>query len=1454
MASTCQGLRVGVMVRHDLFMHFGGFFKLLLISLGTFFGVVASLLFEPNVFRGVTLPLMAKSVGWKARAVSARLTPLGKLEIQGLEAVNAAKSRIDLDSAFVVVDLESLLSGRPEIVQADFKFGLIDLEIQQGAESGAMPKLPFSLREASLEITEGRVRQGAGAWILGEVKAHAKGWDGRSPKEIQGKVEKLSWNGPKKQEGIGSIGFQAQKSEAGAGLDRWSGTLSADVATVVDIAHLDLVAPCRLALDGQVTVSTGGDWKVEKVHGSWEGVGGAKVAATAVGGWSSKGSWEMNLNLDPVNLAVVGILFQTRGVKSVAGTIGGEIQLEGGSDQPILGSAKLQGQGVQIVSGVGLAWPARPSDLLAVGSGSWVAEREELRLKSFRLELGQKGIAPDLQASLDRPAQFSFQGGVPTSSEAATLQWLFQGVEVATVAPLFISPKQLKVQGGQLSAQGNAKIQGGTVQLQGKVDCRSIRASGLWLQGEARVDRAGIEFRGVLDGTKKVRLEEGIVQVAWAGGGAQDLQAKVTAEWDWGKGSGWVMGDGEVGLAGFGQAWSAAKLWPDSGQAKLHLEFSGNLQDQGKGFASLSLDNMHWAGQGVPTWKGRASTELIHQAGQWSMPEIVGQAEQSGQVLWQSQGSIIWSPASGEGKATMDLTRVESSFLVPVLGLITPNWKWQDAAGSGSFQVERKGQQDRVRVKLNGSMRVETGTSSQTRLVDFSSAIASAEATWPTGSTGKLAIQELSVRAQHRDGSDALQVSLDQTLTLEKLGQGNWRPSGQDFATGSVVYEAWPIGLFAPLLFPEAKETSIMGTASGFVKVRSNGKKGYLEGEVDLEMSDFTVDLSRVQLRDHQVSLRASVTLDEKGQLTIPQVKLNLQKSGQTWLNFTVEREARPALMAKGTVDLAVGKDVMVGWGDFISDGDLSLQAEVGDPKDGSRRIGYSAVITGFSGGVADRGGIQGAEVKSQGIVDWKKECQSIQDVALSTKSREGNLSVTQLTWKKDGAWAWEGGRFSKGWVSWLIDPWLKPHRWVDGDLVVGAGFWQPSEYGGSGEIDVTLMDGRLVENRNEPDVSVRLDGNFDFDARVRGISWKDGSVTFAGFPNSPVLIPSLRVGKSSVTAQVRGGTLDLRGLLAQTEAIRNAKPAPAAPPLTEDPWKVDLSLDVAKIMVEEAEVGPVQVPRFRWGPEGIALEPSVVQVKGGVIRASVVQAAGLNQPVTANLVMNKFPLGAILGNVITDATGPIGGWIDLQLAAQAGKPTLEELRKSLTGQGSFRLYQAHLEHLPALQKALAGAGALLGSSFIAGSEINDLGSDFTLQGERIQVPDLKVTGTALAANLEGWLNWWSQKLDFKLKFALTKEAMQSSGQLQGAMTQLIGSSNDYYTKIPGSATITGSLADPKVQMDVGKMLAEGGINLLLNAPSGILQGAGGAVGGAGGAITEPAGAILQGVGNLFKW
>jgi len=285
------------------------------------------------------------------------------------------------------------------------------------------------------------------------------------------------------------------------------------------------------------------------------------------------------------------------------------------------------------------------------------------------------------------------------------------------------------------------------------------------------------------------------------------------------------------------------------------------------------------------------------------------------------------------------------------------------------------------------------------------------------------------------------------------------------------------------------------------------------------------------------------------------------------------------------------------------------------------------------------------------------------------------------------------------------------------------------------------------------------------------------------------------------------------------------------------------------QIFLPEARVGPVKIARFRYGPDGILLEPSSVEVQGGLIRGSVVQTGGPDRPLQARLFVEKFPLGAILGPMIQDARGPVGGFADLDFTGQAAGAKLEDLQRTLSGQGNLRLYQAHLENLPAIAKALQGAGQILGSSFIAGSEINGVGGAFQVSGTRISTQDLRASGTALAVGMRGSLDWMSQAIDFQVNLALTREAIQSSGQLQGVMTQLVGSNTDYYTQIPGTATITGTLSNPVLQMDIGKMLAQAGINLLLNAPSGVLQGAGGAAGGAAGA----AGSILQGVGNLFK-
>lgn len=59
----------------------------------------------------------------------ARLSPFGTLEIQELEAVDENKSRIAMDFARVEFDPIRLLTGRPEILRADFKLAMVDLEL-----------------------------------------------------------------------------------------------------------------------------------------------------------------------------------------------------------------------------------------------------------------------------------------------------------------------------------------------------------------------------------------------------------------------------------------------------------------------------------------------------------------------------------------------------------------------------------------------------------------------------------------------------------------------------------------------------------------------------------------------------------------------------------------------------------------------------------------------------------------------------------------------------------------------------------------------------------------------------------------------------------------------------------------------------------------------------------------------------------------------------------------------------------------------------------------------------------------------------------------------------------------------------------------------------------------------------------------------------------------------------
>ena len=134
--------------------------------------------------------------------------------------------------------------------------------------------------------------------------------------------------------------------------------------------------------------------------------------------------------------------------------------------------------------------------------------------------------------------------------------------------------------------------------------------------------------------------------------------------------------------------------------------------------------------------------------------------------------------------------------------------------------------------------------------------------------------------------------------------------------------------------------------------------------------------------------------MGDKGEVNVPRASLDVQKGGKSWLNCSAQRESRPALLVKGTVDLGILKNVWVGISENISGGSMTLQAEVGDLKDGGRTIGYSVVIPDFSGGPVGRGGVTGAEVRSQGILSWNQGCQAIKEGGVNRKERQWEFII----------------------------------------------------------------------------------------------------------------------------------------------------------------------------------------------------------------------------------------------------------------------------------------------------------------------------------------------------------------------------------------------------------------------------------------------------------------------------
>ena len=1214
------------------------FWRFLLSLAGVVFASIGTLLFQPTVFCEITIPVVAKLAGWKAQAVSARLSALGSLEIAGLEAVDHRKSRIAMDSGKVEFDPVRLLSGKPEILRADFRFAMVDLDVapSKTKKKAAPFSIPFSLREATVDLVEGRFRTETGAWILKSAHASAEGWDGQTPREIRLQLGRLDWNGPEKQELATTTQATAQKSRNADGGDCWDLKLTTDVSTVVDLPPWNLVAPCQLVLEGKATRSPQDDWRVDGLKAVWHGVGGIRLGAQVGGTYAATGDWTAEVDLEPTDLQLAGIFLQPRGIQNVYGSLGGVLNLRGGPRKPLGVGVELTGQTVQLAAAGGATWPSQPAALKLSSRAEWGGAEGTLQLDQLEANLARSGQPADFQLTLDRPAVLQLAGKPKAhAAEPASLQWTARGLEMAALAPIFLDPAKLNVEGGKLSASGSARIEGERVGLAGRVESRSMTASGSWVQGRLVIQSGSLDFQGYLEKGTKLHLESGQLRAAWEGGAAEDLSFQAKAEWDTASHEGFLAGDLTVGLAGLGKAWAGAQFWPEDGQAKAHVEFSGNPGRKGAGLVSLTLGNMRWPGEKAARWEAKLSSEVEVEQGAWTLPELVLQAKRGGTSLLDGKVSALWKPGLDTGRVKAELAKAESAFVVPLLKNFTPGWQWTEASGQGSFEFIRQDRHDRVVANLQAAVTVETGTTQRPRPVDFPFVQGNVQASWPSGSAGVFSIDALALVAKHRDETEAVRASLDAPLTLEKKGPEEWQPAGTQPCSGKVEFAGWPMGILAPLWLPKATENSIAGTLSGFVRVQSDPGKGRLHAEVDVSCPDFSVELPEVRLTDNRASVKAEVELGSDRNLAIRKVMVASQQAGTDWLELSAEKAAHPGLAVVGKLDLATLNRNVPAVAPYVSTGTLVLKANIGEPKGGIRKLGFSTQAQNLTVSLPTIGTASGLKAEALGTVDWGQEGATfLDDLQLTADGFGGTLQIGKLDWKKGGAVSWESARASAGWVAFLAQPWLQPNRWIDGDLVLGQGFWEAGEHGASGQIDATLLDARLSDSKTLAPLSVRIGGDWEYDNRTHLFAVKDASILFPDFRDRPVQIPLLQAGPGLFHLQASGGVLDLRGLLDQYGVWQSA---PAAPGTKAEPLRLNLSTDLDQVVLRDAAVGPVKISRFRYGPEGLLLEPSSVEVQGGVIRGSVVQTGGSDRPVQARLFVEKFPLGAILTPMIKD-------------------------------------------------------------------------------------------------------------------------------------------------------------------------------------------------------------------------
>lgn len=359
-------------------------------------------------------------------------------------------------------------------------------------------------------------------------------------------------------------------------------------------------------------------------------------------------------------------------------------------------------------------------------------------------------------------------------------------------------------------------------------------------------------------------------------------------------------------------------------------------------------------------------------------------------------------------------------------------------------------------------------------------------------------------------------------------------------------------------------------------------------------------------------------------------------------------------------------------------------------------------------------------------------------------------------------------------------------------------------------------------------DLSQGADGTMTF--RSLGLqldptpSAKNSIVVSGSMKNTPTLnFKNLKVQGSSIDATPYYDQLFSTTPAATTATSPTAPtatvPAPrvAAPnPVRSD---VTIALMIDSVRVRDFVVTDVNAT-YRQKDNSIELPATRFKIGEAPFTATISseQSATGSSPFRFEAAVDGLALGPIVDVLRPDLRSLVGGAAKIKFYGQGKGLSVPELQQNLDAYLEVAIRQAHLEKVPALQKALTKLAKLLAAPDIEKVPLDNVDASAHIAGGKLHTDNFHLGGSQLEATLRGDIFLADQRLQMDTLLKIHRDLMAKSQSL----LQVAGGTSGEWFRLPPGIGFTGPLSDPQPNID---QKFYGGVagNAALNILKGIL-------------------------------